>query len=152
MRKTDFNYRTGAVIYGDSAREKEEQMIDEKRQHELKLTEDQVQTIQDMVDGGMDEREALLRVLTIAKPRDIDRPVRNLRRGDFPKMIYHPDGEHKVVKNEAEYRVAQKDGWADEPAQIHLDKFQEGSKLTAARPEAGEPAIPDPPKSKKAKK
>ena len=51
----------------------------------------------------------------------------------FPRMLYHSDGNMKLVSDAGEYDDAKMDGWMDKPLQVHLDALQMPGKTDAER-------------------
>ena len=129
---SDFNFRTGEVVktkeihMATGLELQEMAAVDDSRFDERQL--DIMRTIAaQLVSEGYDvqsaKHEAKLRVMNIAAPPDHFKviPSKNL---PYPKMIYHPNGKLKTVKNREEHTVAIEEGWLDEPQKIHMDKLQ----------------------------
>jgi hypothetical protein len=113
----DFRFSDGEVL-------KERTMSHPVLDPDLRLDENQIGIMQTMIEReGMDEREAKMRVLNIAKPPDHFQyvPPRTGKFVGYPRMIYLADGKKKVVNNPAEYDAHREKGWVDRPLQIHVD-------------------------------
>ena len=46
-------------------------------------------------------------------------PPGNLGRADYPRMLYHPDGSTMVVDSPGEHDELARQGWAQEPMDVH---------------------------------
>ena len=46
-------------------------------------------------------------------------PPGNAGRADYPRMLYHPGGETKVVDTPGEHDELAQQGWAQEPYPVH---------------------------------
>ena len=96
----------------------------EQRDADL-LDESQRQVVNELVVGGMNEREAELRVLAMPAPREIDKVVRTAFQ-PYPRIIYNANGAHKIVKNKTQHEQWIKAGWSDAPTEAVEAKFQKG--------------------------
>lgn len=99
---------------------------------DVRLDDRQRQMMGLMMDQGIDEREAKLKVMCIAIPPDHYKSVPG--GGAFPRMMYHTDGRNKIVKSATEGQKASADGFGDTPAQSFIDKAQ-GVKPEPLEPE-----------------
>lgn len=90
---------------------------------DVRLDEGQKAIMRGMIEGGMDEREAKLRVLCIATPPDHFRRVITPHQ-NYPRVVYHADGRSRMAQTEVDHQAATKAGWKDQPTQAYLDKAQ----------------------------
>lgn len=95
-----------------------------------KLNPTQVAIMEDMIEKGMEEREAKLRALCMAAPPEISVPLppkRGPHGPHYPRMVYHPDGRMNVCQDPDNFEAAMAAGWEDKPSVIHT--LPKGTKL-----------------------
>lgn len=104
-------------------------------EEDVRLDENQRAIMGRMIEEGMDEREAKLRVLCIAKPPDhfVTVPSRGLK---YPKMMYHTDGRTRIAQNPEGVQEATANGWSIDPTPKALKRLQNTA------PETGEFEVP----------
>jgi hypothetical protein len=96
------------------------------QQEDISFDEGQMAVINRLISEGVDEHEAKIRVLCIGAPPDHFKSIK-IPYQAYPKMMYHADGRNQVCNSAADEEIAKENGWADSPARVHLDKFQNPS-------------------------
>lgn len=97
------------------------QLMELQAAEDGRLDEHQKAMMNLMISQGIDEREAKLKVMCIAKPPDHYQAV-PATGGAYPRTVYHRDGRIKVANDEEDYDQAKKAGWQDKPSDIHVEK------------------------------
>lgn len=94
---------------------------------DVRLDEQQRSIMNRMIAEGIDEREAKLRVLCIAKPPDHFQVVPNPNLA-YPRMVYHVDGRTRLAKDKQDHEAALDAGWENVPTPAALEILQTGVK------------------------
>lgn len=118
--QADFDYTAGRVLKTRPDSTKEGKAMENMQtNNDVRLDETQQSIMETMIEGGMDEREAKLRVLCIAKPPDHFHHVPASGKL-YPKMLYNADGRTKICVSAADNEVAKQHGWLDTASEIHV--------------------------------
>jgi hypothetical protein len=86
---------------------------------DARLSEQQKGHMRLMIEQGVPEREAKMRVMTIGATPDYQGPVPPPWQ-PFPKSLYHKDGRIQVCKDEANLEAALAAGWTEKPTHTHV--------------------------------
>ena len=117
-QRADFNWKTGSVLKGGTMNSNTAQL-----DQDVRLDESQLAIMAQMIESGIEEREAKLRVLCLAKPPDhfmvVPTPFK-----PYPQMVYHKDGRYKLALDAEDHAKAKENGWQDQPTEKALVKLQ----------------------------
>lgn len=118
--RSDFDFHSGKIL-----KMKEGSMTTVLDQGDVRLDERQIEMINQMIDQGVDPREAKLRVMCIAIPPDHYKAVPG--KGLYPRMLYKETGKTKTVNDSSEHQNAIEAGWSDAAFDSNLERPKEPS-------------------------